>query len=299
MPTIAEAILEGARRLEQAGESEARRTAGLLLAYRLRVDRTHLLTHPEQAISAEDRQAFLQMIERRAAGEPVQYITEHQEFYGRDFLVTPAVLIPRPETEFLIERVLALVRDMQQAAPLIVDLGTGSGCIAVTLAVELPAARIIATDISGAALEVARQNVAQHGVSARIEFYEGDLLAPLIALGLDNRVDILASNPPYVAENQPEMVQRDVREFEPHGALFGGADGLNFYRRLLVEAFSVVRPGGFLVCEIGYSQLDAIAEMVAASHWQLVEIIHDLQGIARTLVIRKTPEGARRPLLDE
>ena len=109
-------------------------------------------------------------------------------------------------------------------------------------------------------------------------------------------MDILASNPPYVAENQPEMVQRDVREFEPHGALFGGADGLNFYRRLLVEAFGVVRPGGFLVCEIGYSQLDPIAEMVAASRWQLVEIIHDLQGIARTLVIRKTPEGARRPL---
>jgi release factor glutamine methyltransferase len=299
VPTIAEAIREGARRLEQAGESEARRTAGLLLAYRLKVDRTHLLTHPEQAISVEDRQAFMQMIERRAAGEPAQYITGHQEFYGRDFLVTPAVLIPRPETEFLVERVLALARDTQQAAPLIVDLGTGSGCIAVTLAVELPAARIIATDISGAALAIARQNAAQHGVGARIEFYEGDLVAPLTAHGLDNRVDILASNPPYVAENQPELVQRDVREFEPHGALFGGADGLSFYRRLLVEAFSVVRPGGFLVCEIGYSQLDAIAELVAASRWQLVEIIHDLQGIARTLVIRKAPEGARRPLLDE
>jgi release factor glutamine methyltransferase len=299
VPTIAEAIREGARRLEQAGESGARRTAGLLLAHRLKVDRTHLLTHPEQAISAEALQAFLQMIERRAAGEPVQYITGHQEFYGRDFLVAPAVLIPRPETEFLVERVLALVGDMQQAAPLIVDLGTGSGCIAVTLAVELPAARLVATDISGAALAVARQNAARHGVGARIEFYEGDLMAPLTEAGLDNRVDILASNPPYVAENQPELVQRDVREFEPHGALFGGADGLSFYRRLLVEAFGVVRPGGFLVCEIGYSQLDPIAELVAASRWQLVEIIHDLQGIARTLVIRKSAEGARRPLLDE
>ena len=291
VPTIAEAISEGARRLDQAGAGEARRTAGVLLAHRLGVDRTHLLMRPEQAISEEDYKTFLRMIARRAAGEPLQHITGHQEFYKLDFLVTPAVLIPRPETEFLVERVLTLVRESRQAAPLIVDAGTGSGAIAVTLAVEVAGARVIATDISGEALAVARQNAARHGVGSRVEFYEGDLLAPLAALGVENRVDVLACNPPYVAASEPESVQREVREHEPHTALFGGDDGLVYYRRLLAEGFDWVRPGGFLVCEIGYGQLDAITEMAAASRWQMVDVTHDLQGIPRTLTIRKSAAG--------
>jgi release factor glutamine methyltransferase len=291
VPTIAEAISEGARQLERAGASEARRTAGVLLAHRLKVERTHLLMRPEQSISEEDYKIFLRMIERRAAGEPLQYITGHQEFYKLDFLVTPAVLIPRPETEFLVERVLTLVRESQQAAPLIVDAGTGSGAIAVTLAVEIPGARIIATDISGAALKVARQNAARHGVNSRVEFYEGDLLAPLAALGVENRVDVLACNPPYIAASEPELVQREVCEYEPHMALFGGDDGLIFYRRLLAEGFDWVKPDGFLVCEIGYNQLDAITELVAASRWQLIDVTNDLQGIPRTLTIRKVVAG--------
>ena len=291
MPTISEAINEGAQQLERAGESEARRTAGVLLAERLGVDRTHLLAHAGQAISEEDFHAFRQMIARRAAGEPVQYITGHQEFYKLDFLVTPAVLIPRPETEFLVERVLARVRDARLAAPLIIDAGTGSGCIAVTLAAEIPGARVIATDSSGAALAVARQNAARHGLSSRVEFHEGDLLAPLAALGVENQVDVLACNPPYVAAGKPELVQRDVREYEPHTALFGGADGLIFYRRLLAEAPGYVKPGGYLICEIGYTQLDAITEMVAASVWKLVDVTYDLQGIPRTLAICKASES--------
>jgi release factor glutamine methyltransferase len=287
MMTIAQALAEGSRQLEQAGVDEARRTAGVLLGDRLGVDRTHLLTHPEQSISDEDYESFLRMIERRAAGAPLQYITGHQEFYKLDFLVTPAVLIPRPETEFLVERVLKLVRDNSLTSPLIVDAGTGSGCIAVTLAVELPAARVIATDISGEAIAVARLNAERHGVSPRVAFYEGDLLAPLAALDIKNQVDILASNPPYVAASKPELAQREVRDYEPHTALFGGDDGLVFYRRLLAECFDVVRPGGYLVCEIGYTQLDAITEMVAASRWQLSDVTHDLQGIPRTLVMRR------------
>jgi release factor glutamine methyltransferase len=287
VPTLAEAISEAARLLERAGVNEARRTAGVLLAHRLGVDRTHLLMHPEETISEEDYKMFLQMIERRAAGEPVQYITGHQEFYKLDFLVTPAVLIPRPETEFLVERVLTLVGESHQAAPLIVDVGTGSGCIAVTLAVEIPGARVIATDISGAALAVARQNAARHGVRSRVEFHEGDLLAPLAALGIEKQVDVLACNPPYVAASDAELVQPNVRDYEPHTALFGGDDGLIFYRRLLVESFDYVRPGGYLVCEIGYAQLAAIIERVAASGWQLVDVTHDLQGIPRTLTIRR------------
>ncbi len=288
--TIAEAINEGARRLERAGVDEARRTAGVLLGDLLGVDRTRLLTHPEQAISNEDHQSFLRMIERRAAGEPLQHVTGHQEFYKLDFLVTPAVLIPRPETEFLVERVLTVVRDNQLAAPLIIDAGTGSGCIAVTLAVELPAARLIATDISSAALAVARQNAARHNVAERVEFYEGDLLAPLAALGVEGAVDVLASNPPYVAANEPELMQSEVRDYEPHVALFGGDDGLIFYRRLLAEGFAYVKPGGYLVCEIGYAQFNAITDLVAASRWRLADVTHDLQGIPRTLTLCKTDE---------
>jgi release factor glutamine methyltransferase len=298
VPTIRETISEAARRLEHAGVPEARRTAGVLLAHQLGVDRTRLLTRPEEIVSDENYKILLRMIERRAAGEPVQHITGLQEFYKLDFVVTPDVLIPRPETEFLVERVLQLVRESQRTTPLLVDAGTGSGCIAVTLAVELPGARVIATDISTAALKVARENAARHGVGSRVEFYEGDLLAPLAALGIGKQVDVLASNPPYVAENRPELVQHEVREFEPYLALFGGADGLTFYRRLLAEAVDYVRPGGFMVCEIGYSQLDAITEMVAASRWQLVEVTHDLQGIPRTLTIRKT-SGAGGRTLDE
>jgi release factor glutamine methyltransferase len=241
------------------------------------------------------------MIERRAAGEPVQYIRGHQEFYKLDFLATPAVLIPRPETEFLVERVLTLVSESRQTSPLIVDIGTGSGCIAVTLAVEIPGARLIATDISEAALAVARRNAARHGVSSRVEFYEGDLLAPLAALGMANQVDVLACNPPYVAVSKPELMQREVRDYEPHTALFAGDDGLIFYRRLLAEGLGYVRPGGYFVCEIGYGQLDAITELVAASRWQLVDIMHDLQGIPRTLTIRRASENnrVRRELQDE
>jgi release factor glutamine methyltransferase len=287
VPTIAEAITEGARRLETTGATDARRTAGVLLAHRLGVDRTYLLARPEEAIREENYRAFLQMIERQAAGEPLQYITGHQEFYKLDFKVTPAVLIPRPETEFLIERVLAIAQQSQQSAPLIVDAGTGSGIIAVTLAVEIPAARVIATDISGAALAVARQNATRHGVSDRIEFYEGDLLAPLAGLQVENQVDVLASNPPYIAENRPDLVHDNVRDYEPHLALFAGDDGLIFYRRLLAEGFYHVRPGGYLVCEIGYTQHEAIMELVAASAWQLVDTTLDLQGIPRTLAIRK------------
>ena len=290
MMTIAEAINEGASRLERAGVDAARRTAGVLLGDLLGVGRTHLLTHSEQPIGDEAYESFLRMIARRAAGEPLQHITGHQEFYKLDFLVTPAVLIPRPETEFLVERVLALVRDNSLTSPLIVDAGTGSGCIAVTLAVELPDARVIATDISGAALAVARLNAERHGVSSRVAFYEGDLLAPLAALRVKNQVDILASNPPYVAASRPELVQREVRAYEPHAALFGGDDGLVFYRRLLAEGFDYVRPDGHLVCEIGYSQLDAITEMVAASRWQLSDVTHDLQGIPRTLTISRAQE---------
>lgn len=300
MPTIAEAIATGAEKLRDSAISEDRRTAGALLCHTLGIDRTHLLTRPHEPIAEPRYQEYLSFIERRAAGEPLQYITGHQEFYGLDFIVTPDVLIPRPETEFLVECVIRLARQSQPGAPeldcergpLVVDVGTGSGCIAVTLAAHMPGARVIATDISSAALAVARANAERHDVQDRILFVEGDLLEPLGEVaggsrGADAAVDFIASNPPYVKEGEPETVQREVRDWEPPLALYGGEDGLSCYRRLLAGGTGHLKSGGHLVCEIGYDQLDAIREMIDAAKWELVDIIYDLQGIPRTLAIRK------------
>jgi release factor glutamine methyltransferase len=272
--------------LKAANIEHPRRTAGVLLAHLLGADRTHLLTRSEENVGEADYETYLGLIERRIAGEPLQYITGHQEFYGLDFIVNPAVLIPRPETEFLVERVIKLVDDSMES-PLIADVGTGSGCIAITVAANLQAARVIATDISAAALEVAGLNAERHAVSDRVEFIQGDLLEPLAARHLENSVDVLASNPPYVNEGRPDLIQREVREWEPGEALFGGPDGLAFYHRLLADGLRFLKPGGFLVCEIGYSQLDSITEIIARLEWELVDVTHDLQGIPRTITLRK------------
>ncbi|HXU39929.1 MAG TPA: peptide chain release factor N(5)-glutamine methyltransferase [Blastocatellia bacterium] len=286
MPRITQAIDEGAAELRASGVEQDRRTAGVLLAHVLGVDRTHLLTRSNEHITGSQYEDYLILIERRAAGEPLQYITGHQEFYGLDFRVTPAVLIPRPETEFLVERIIKLMDD-SMPSPLIVDVGTGSGCIAVTVAVNVPRARVIAIDLSAAALEIARTNAERHGASDRIEFLQGDLVEPLKAHHLENSVDVLASNPPYVNEGQAELIQREVRDWEPGEALFGGVEGLDFYRRLFVEGLTFVKRGGYMIFEIGYDQLEAIAEMIAALEWELVDVVNDLQGIPRTVTLRR------------
>ncbi|HWP43538.1 MAG TPA: peptide chain release factor N(5)-glutamine methyltransferase [Blastocatellia bacterium] len=283
---ISEAITEGARLLDQAGVTQARRTASLLMEHLLETDRAQVLIRSKEQLADSSFESYIRLVERRARGEPLQYITGHQEFYGLDFKVTPAVLIPRPETELLVERAIALARGAS-GSPLIVDVGTGSGCIAVTLAVHLPGARVIATDISRPALDVARLNAQRHAVASRIEFLEGDMLSPLAGRGLEGAVDLLASNPPYVPAQSLHMLQREVRDWEPREALFGGEEGLDFYRRLLDEARGYVRPGGWVVCEIGYSQLDAIRGMIEPSAWELADVTSDLQGIPRTLTIRR------------
>lgn len=286
LPTITQAIDKGASELRASGVENERRTAGVLLAHVLGVDRTHLLIRSDEKISESHYNNYLRLIERRAAGEPLQYITGHQEFYGLDFCVTPAVLIPRPETEFLVQRIIKLAGDLAKS-PLIVDIGTGSGCIAVAVAVNVPHARVIATDASVAALEVARMNAARHGVARKIEFFPGDLLEPLGIHHLQNSVDLLASNPPYVNEGTPELMQREVRDWEPRDALFGGVDGLDFYRRLLVDSAQYVKPGGSVVFEIGFGQLDAVCKMIDGAVWKLVDVTADLQGIPRTITACK------------
>ena len=287
MPTILQAIAEGSRLLESAGVDQQVLTAGVLLRHVMAVDRTYLLTRSEEQIEESQYRDYLALVDRRAAGEPLQYLTGHQEFYGLDFIVTPDVLIPRPETEFLVERIINLVGEMKQDAPVIVDVGTGSGCIAVTLAKQLPQAKLIATDASSRALAVARENAGRHGVQDRIEFIEGNLLEPLAANPVQGHVDLLASNPPYVNEADLESLQREVRDWEPHGALFGGPDGLDFYRRLLVESPVYLKPEGFVVLEIGFSQLESINEMVKAGAFAVIDITRDLQGIPRTLCLQR------------
>jgi release factor glutamine methyltransferase len=201
------------------------------------------------------------------------------------------VLIPRPETEFLVERVIKLSEDSPEQSFLIVDVGTGSGCIAVAVAKYLSRARVIAIDQSHAVLDVARQNAIKHGVASRIEFLEGDLLEPLRSRGLEGQVDFIASNPPYVPAADLEHLQREIREHEPSVALLGGDDGLDFYRRLLQDSPRFLNSEGKLVIEIGFSQLPAILEIIHASDWALLEVTHDLQGIPRALTIQS---GTRR-----
>lgn len=297
MPVIAEAIAEGANRLRDSAIADDRRTAGVLLSHALGVDRAYLLTRSKESVDEALYQEYLRFVERRANGEPLQYITGHQEFYGRDFIVTPDVLIPRPETESLVERVINLAQDedagrlLQKESnhgPLIVDVGTGSGCIAITLAAEIANARLLAIDVSGAAIDIARKNAERIGVAERVEFIESDLLAPLTGRNLEGAIDFIASNPPYVEAARTELVQREVREWEPHVALFGGADGLDFYRRLTAEAPAYLKYGGYLVVEIGYSQLNGVRQMIEATTLELVDVTSDLQGIPRTVTSRKS-----------
>ncbi len=313
LPNIAQAITEAAERLQAAGVADERRTANSLLCQALGVERIYLITHANDAVDEAPYEAFLAMIERRATGEPLQYITGRQEFYGLDFCVTPDVLIPRPETEFLVEQVIKLARSREEfrspafrrkvlpgkippegdttkptANPLvIVDAGTGSGCIAITLALQVKNARIISIDISPAALKVARENAQRLGAKDKIEFLEGDLLAPLASHNLEGAVDYLVSNPPYISVKEAATLQREVKDWEPHTALFADHDGLRFYQRLLNEGQLYVKRDGFLICEIGYTQLDTIKRMIDTNIWQLEEVTNDLQGIPRTLTIRR------------
>ena len=285
--TIDQAIREGAVRLRNRQVDEHQRTAALLLGHLLGLDRAQLFIRSKEQLTESAYGEYVSLIERRASGEPLQYITRHQEFYGLDFVVTPDVLIPRPETELLVERVLTLATRLLSTGPLIVDVGTGSGCIAIALADHLPDARVIAIDISPAALLVARENAERNRVQHQIEFVEGDLFQPISDRGLEGVVDFVASNPPYVAAGSAEGLQREVRDWEPPAALFGGEAGLGFYDRLLAESPRYVGSGGHLVCEIGYGQLEGISRMIDPAIWDLVDIANDLQGVPRTLTMRR------------
>jgi release factor glutamine methyltransferase len=281
-----------------------RLNAELLLMFTLDCDRAYLFAHPERELTGEEQSRYDAAVGERVRGVPAQYITGHQEFWGMDLIVTPAVLIPRPETEHVIETVLELqtsdlgpqtsisssrvaggsrseVRGPMSEVLHILDVGTGSGCIALALAKEFPDAEIHATDISAAALEVARANAARLQFEKRIRFHQADLLE-----GLDlTDLDFVVSNPPYVGESEEDQVQLEVRKFEPRGAVFGGPEGVEVIQRLLPQAHAALRPGGWLILEISGTIADKVKELLQG--WEEVRIIPDLQSIPRIVQARK------------
>ncbi len=282
--TLREALTSTVSRLAAANVPSPRMNAELLLMFTLGCDRAYLHAHPERKLTDDEQGRYDQSIGERARGVPAQYITGHQEFWGMDFVVTPAVLIPRPETEHVVETVLQLESGDGGArsprALRIVDAGTGSGCIAVALARELPLAEIHATDISASALEIARANAARHQFDGRIQFHEGDLLQGLETGGFD----IVVSNPPYVGESQEDQVQLEVRKFEPRCAVFAGATGLEVIARLIPQAHDKLKPGGWLVMEISGTMGDEVRRLLTG--WDEVRITNDLQDIPRVMSAR-------------
>ena len=267
--------------LEAAGVDQPRLHAELLAVRVLGCDRAYLFAHPEREMGGSEQAHYDSLLARRASGEPLQYLTGHQEFWKADFVVSPAVLIPRPETEHLIEAVLDLIHHFCLGPQLkLIDVGTGSGAIAISLARELPQAEVHAVDLSAAALEVARTNGERLG--AHVQFGESDVLA---AIARDASFDFVVSNPPYVGLDEADKVQAVVKHYEPHMAVFAGDDGLAVIRRLIPQAQEALRGGGWLLMEIGYTQSEAVIALL--SEWQDVHSVPDLAGIPRVIVARK------------
>jgi len=284
---LQEALRQGFAVLEEAGVPSPRLAAELLLMHAAGCDRTCLYAHPERELSDAERVLYGRYLNERMHGKPTQYIIGRQEFWGLEFRVTPAVLIPRPETEHVVERAIELARGGADGAPAgalaIIDVGTGSGCIAVALAGSVPGAQVFATDISAASLAVAADN-AQRLVGRRIGFCRADLLSGIA----DATMDIVVSNPPYVPLTQAAGLQREIREFEPAVAVFAGDHGPEIYARLIPEAARVLRPGGWVVLELGFGMLDHVRAMFGAG-WADIDVRPDLAGIPRVISGRLQP----------
>jgi release factor glutamine methyltransferase len=286
---LRDSLTSAVNRLTAANVPSPRMNAELLLMFTLGCDRAYIFAHPERELCASEQTHYDEALAERERGVPAQYITGHQEFWGMDFIVTPAVLIPRPETEHLVETVLQLVGVGRAPSPAafrlpafrLIDVGTGSGCIALALAKELPHAEIHATDISSAALEIARANAARHQLERRVQWHQADLLQ-----GFDpNSFDFVVSNPPYVGESEEDQVQLEVRKFEPRQAVFAGATGLEVIEPLISQARSTLKPGSWLVMEISRTIAEGVSQLL--SGWNDVRITNDLQGIPRVASARR------------
>ncbi len=303
---IRNALKQGIAQLREAQVPSFTLAAELLLLHTLGRERAFLYAHPEEQVATTDAKRYFVLIARRAAGEPTQHLTGKQEFWSLEFEVTPDVLIPRPETEHVIEVALdrLAVREIRAGRPqkntgenlLVADIGTGSGCIAIALAKELPAATIYATDISTAALAVARRNAARHSVSDRIQFLESDLLAQFaVGAGLAPPVDshpsrlfdLIVSNPPYIGRCEADTLAREVRDHEPEIALYGGEEGYELYGDLIAQSAARLKPGGILVLELGHDSLSAVQPLLDAPNWTNVGVTNDLAGIPRVIVAER------------
>ncbi len=316
---IRNALRTGIARLRDARVASYALAAELLLLHVLHRDRAWLYAHPEDSVNPEDLEAFLSLIVRRAAGEPTQHLTGRQEFWSLEFEVTPDVLIPRPETEHVIEVALdrLALRELRAGRPqktggegfLIADIGTGSGCLAVALAKELPRATVYATDISAAALAVARRNAARHSLTERIHFREFDLSEPLAfsqksASSSENgspgsslpdipggsNFDLVVSNPPYIALREGNTLAPEVRDHEPAMALYGGQEGYELYASLVSLAALLLKPGGIFVAEMGHDSLPAVEPLLDSQHWTAIGVTNDLAAIPRVIAAERLPD---------
>ena len=304
---LKQALSSAVERLEVADVGSPRMNAETLLMFVLGVDRAYLYAHPEFDLTSEEVTRYDEVLGQRASGMPSQYITGHQEFWGLDFVVSPAVLIPRPETEHLVEAVLELARDVPR--PKVVDVGTGSGCIALALAQELKDAEIYAVDLSDDALEVARANAARLQLDGRVRFLQSDVLQLMMK---DARAviptedssrsretcsnglwafDFVVSNPPYVAFGDADKVQKSVFQFEPRMAVFAGENGLDVIRPLIEQAYEALKPDGWLALEIGYSMRDSVVNLLSSAVWRDTRVVPDLRGIPRVVAARKAPSA--------
>ena len=321
--SVRAALSNAIAQLEHGHVPSAALAAELLLMHTLGCDRAWIYAHPEHELADAKRAPYFSLVARRASGVPTQYLTGRQEFWGLDFEVTPDVLIPRPETEHVIE--VALDRLVAQASACggslrraraghdqpayvearateeihIADVGTGSGCIAIALAKELPAAHVVATDISAAALEVARCNASRHGVASRIDFLGCNLMNVFlrqspVSSHQSPTFDLIVSNPPYIGRNEMESLPREVREHEPAAALFGGETGTEMYEPLIAQAAALLKPGGILVLELGHNSSRHVLRFLSAPEWISVAITNDLAGIARVASARLSCVDASR-----
>ena len=267
------ALVQGTQLLEEAAVSVPRLTAEVLLSYALKCERVYLYAHPEQELREVEWIHYGRYLHERLQGKPTQYIVKRQEFYGREFRVTPDVLIPRPETEHVVEVALSVAREARR----IVDVGTGSGALAVTMQLETGASTL-ATDISPAAVAVAVENAAR--LDARVDFVVCDLLSAIA----DRSAELIVSNPPYVPLGTKEGLQREVRDWEPHVALFAGESGIELYQRIATDAPRVLRPGGWLIMELGFGSVNRVSTLL--QDWHEVRVEPDLAGIPRVIAAR-------------
>lgn len=284
--TLGQAIAESRRVLGQAGIESAEQEALWIVQHVLRLPAHHVVIDRDRLLASTELADVKGLIQRRVGREPLQYILGTQEFCGLEFHVNPAVLIPRPETELLVEYVAQRISSEQPAT--IVDVCTGSGCIAVAIARQRPRARLIATDLSSCSLDVARQNAARHSVGERMIWLEGNLLGALAGQRLEGQVDVIVSNPPYIAEADWATLQPEVRLFEPRGALIAGPQGTELHERLLQEASRYLSPGGALILEIGAGQARAIRQIVEQiSGYRFHRLVYDAAGLERVVIVER------------